>query len=111
MIVLKKLLLVLLIPLVLNGCDLADVGGCAEYASKHSCDYVKNKATYNVLFYFPARSSDSKEYYVGTSKGLEQCNDQARSYAFKKGNGNTNYDWGYICCMQTKDSSCEEKHR
>lgn len=107
----KKLSLALLILLVLNGCDVADIGGCAEYASKHSCDHVKNKATYNVLFYFPSYGSESKEFFIGTTKGLQQCGEQARSYAFQKGRGKTDYDWGYVCCMQTKDSFCGEKHR
>ena len=106
----KKIFMLLLTPF-LSGCDVADIGGCDKYASKHSCNYVEKEATYNVLFYFPTRGSDSKEYYVGTSKGLQQCSAEARSYAFQKGGGNANYDWGYICCMQTKDSSCEEKHR
>jgi hypothetical protein len=106
-----KLFLIILISFSLSGCDGIDIGGCDKYASKHSCNYVENEATYNVLFYFPTRSSDSKEYYVGTTKGLQQCGAQAKSYAFQKGGGNASYDWGYICCMQTKDSSCEEKHR
>jgi hypothetical protein len=101
----------ILFVFVITGCDQVNIGGCSAYASKHSCGYVENQATYNVLFYFPSRGSDSKEYYVGTAKGLQQCGAQARSYAFQKGNGSVNYDWGYICCMQTKDSNCEEKHR
>jgi hypothetical protein len=109
--IMKKLFLILSFPFALIGCDGSDIGSCKAYGSKHSCDYVQNQATYNVLFYFPRSGSESKEYFVGTAKGLQQCGAQARSYALKKGSGNANYDWAYICCMQTKDSSCEEKHR
>jgi hypothetical protein len=107
----RTILLLIYVALTLIGCGESQIDGCKEYASKYSCDYVENQATYNIYFYFSANGSKSKEYYLGTAKGLRQCGIQARSYALQKANGSINYDWSYICCMKTKESSCEEKHR
>ena len=65
-------------------------------------------STFNVYFYFP----DGKEYYLGKSRGLSQCQSMARSYANDKSKDRASmYDWSYICCLQTNSSSCSEKHK
>lgn len=65
-------------------------------------------STFNVYFYFP----DGKEYYLGKSRGLSQCQSMAWYYANQKSDGNsTNYNWSYICCLQTSTSTCAEKHK
>jgi hypothetical protein len=109
----RSFLLLSMICLVVSGCNQGDISSsnCLEYGSKYSCDYVKNQAIYNVLFYFPPNGSNSKEYHLGAVKGLEQCQSLARSYATQKSGGSTKYGWSYICCLKTKDSYCEEKHR
>lgn len=77
---------------------------CREY-SDYTCKEIK-KADYNVYFYFPSGS----EKYLGQTKGLESCGSMAWGYAGEK-NLTSNRDWGYICCMIAKGSSCYEKHR
>ena len=65
-------------------------------------------STFNVYFYF----TDGKEYYLGKSRGLSQCQSMARSYANEKSSdGASRYNWSYICCLQTANSSCAEKHK
>jgi hypothetical protein len=78
---------------------------CLEY-SKYTCKQLE-QATYNVLFYFP---NNDKEYYLGESIGLSSCEDIANSYADEK-NLTSNSEWSYLCCLKTKDSECEEKHK
>jgi hypothetical protein len=103
----KNFILALIALSILYRC-IGDKTGCDVYASDYSCSFVENKATYNVLFYFP---EDKTERFIGQSKGLSQCYQLARNYAFEKGNGRSDYGWSYICCMQTEDSNCKEKHR
>jgi|LauGreSuBDMM15SN_2_FD.fasta_scaffold348425_2 hypothetical protein len=65
-------------------------------------------STFNVYFYFP----DGKEYYLGKSRGLSQCQGMARSFANQKSSDNADrYGWSYICCLQTSTSSCASKHK
>lgn len=78
---------------------------CREY-SKYTCKQLE-QATYNVFFYFP---KNDKEYYLGIATGLSECGSVAYSYANEKKLTN-NSDWTYLCCIKTKDSECEEKHR
>jgi hypothetical protein len=86
---------------ILAGCG----DSCREY-SDYSCKQI-DKATYNVHFSFP---DSDKDYELGQVNGLGACGATAHEYAASKGlSGNS--DWSYICCMQTKDSSCAEKHR
>ncbi len=77
---------------------------CKEY-SDFSCKEIE-EANYNVYFYYPSQT----EVYLGEAKGLAYCGSKARSFARSKDLLN-NRDWGYICCMIAKGSSCYEKHR
>jgi hypothetical protein len=77
---------------------------CREY-SNYSCSQLE-KQTYNVLVYPPS----GREYHVGREVGLEACGVTAWGYAEAKGFSRSN-DWSYICCLETKDSACAEKHR
>ena len=79
---------------------------CREY-SDYTCKQIE-KARYNVWFYFP--DSDGRGYYLGETEGLRQCGAVARDYAAEK-SLTENGDWGYVCCMIAKGSSCYEKHR
>lgn len=96
----KKLLA---ICLFLSGCDVNDE--CRKY-SNYTCAQIE-AASYNVLFYFP---NGEKEYFLGNVEGLKQCGVVAFNYANTKKLTN-NDRWSYICCMNTKTSSCQEKHR
>ncbi|HAU1192564.1 TPA: hypothetical protein ACT96X_003075 [Legionella pneumophila] len=78
---------------------------CREY-SKYTCDELENNVVFNVLFYFP---NNDKEYHLGTAKGISECQDIAYDYADEKHLIN-NSGWSYSCCIQTKDSECEEAH-
>jgi len=64
-------------------------------------------STFNVYFYFP----DNHEYYLGQVRGLSQCQAKSWDFANEKSNGETNFKWDYICCLQTSTSSCSEKHK
>ncbi len=75
---------------------------CLEYSSL-TCDELQS-ATYNVFFYFP----DNREEYLGVSNGLDDCGNVAYDHARKVNNPS---GWGYVCCLQTEDSDCAEKHR
>lgn len=75
---------------------------CTKY-SDYNCKQLA-KATYNVWVDLPERGSK----YAGQAVGLDGCEDIADEYAMN----DPNHDgWSYICCLQTKDSSCAEKHR
>jgi hypothetical protein len=76
---------------------------CSSYSS-FSCKQIE-AANYNVYFYFPSET----EQYLGEAKGLSQCGQRARGFAASKNLSREN--WGYVCCMIAKDSSCYEKHR
>lgn len=78
---------------------------CREY-SKYTCDELEKEVSFNVLFNFP---NNDKEYDLGTAKGLSECQDIAYGYADEK-HLIDNTDWSYTCCIQTKDSDCEEAH-
>ncbi len=61
--------------------------------------------TYNVYFY----NSDMDESFLGAVTGLDKCGEVALNYSYSK--NLERGEWSYICCLQTKDSSCAEKHR
>jgi hypothetical protein len=85
------------------------VQGCSDQCSSYSdfsCEEI-DKATYNVLFYFP---DNRKEYNLGVATGLDACGDLAHNYAASKGLSH-NREWNYVCCMKAKGSECYEKHR
>jgi hypothetical protein len=73
-----------------------------------SCfDSMPSIATFNVYFWYP---NDSKEYYLGTAIGLDQCGAVAANHAISK-NLKRDDGWAYICCLKTSSSECAEKHR
>jgi hypothetical protein len=88
-----------------------DKGGV--YSKQFNCDYVYNKATYDV-YYQRYLNSDNSLRQVGTTVGLSACRDTA-IYAHRNAEEQMkqNLDWSermYIC-MLTKDGRNLEKHR
>jgi hypothetical protein len=84
------------------------LGGCSDECSSYSaftCKQIET-ADYNVMFYYPSET----EQHLGQVKGLSQCGQQARGFAASK-NLSRDSNWGYVCCMIAKGSSCYEKHR
>lgn len=83
--------------------------GCEEYASRYSCDYVKNKASYDVYYWRNLKRNDpSDEKYIASVTGLSSCRSSAVSYA-----RSINESWNeraYICVLK-KDGRSMEKHR
>ena len=119
----KKLLIVLVgavISLVGCGADsvssITEKGSCEKggvYSKQFNCEYVYNKATYDV-YYQRYLNRDESVRQVGTTVGLSACRDTA-IYAHKNANEQTkqDLDWSermYIC-MLTKDGRNLEKHR
>ncbi len=87
----------------------SDETGCERYASKYSCSYVVNKASYDVYFWHNVRESDPKdEKFIGSTVGLRACLDLAMRYG-----ASTGERWNpraYICVL-TEDGKNMEKHR
>ena len=83
--------------------DLFKKDSCKQY-SDYTCKQLEN-SSYNVYFYWP----NDKEEYLGQSYSLSGCGDTAYDFAYRKNISNKN--WGYICCLITKNSGCAEKHR
>lgn len=77
---------------------------CREY-SKYTCAQLE-KQTYNVYVYPPS----DREYSAGQVVGLQACGATAHGYAAEHHFAES-ADWSYICCLQTDESSCAEKHR
>jgi hypothetical protein len=114
----------ILVCAALAGCKNSDESGCEPYASKFSCDYVVNKATYKVFYWKDVlqKNDPNDERYVGTSVGISNCRDTAiyahrAEMEYRKRNWKnwSDYDdnWSersYIC-MLTKDGHNLEKHR
>jgi len=88
---------------LLGGCS----DECREY-SEFSCKQIE-AADYNVIFFFPSGNQEPKEVSLGKVKGLEQCGGLAQGFAASKNLSGA--DWGYVCCMIAKGSTCYEKHR
>ena len=88
---------------------LGDESGCDEYASKYSCDYVKNKASYDVYYWHNVYNGNSDdEEYIGSTIGLSACRDMAIGYS-----NSINDTWNnrsYICILK-KVLINMEKHR
>ena len=91
---------ILLIAFMLSACG----DECSSY-SDFSCDKIA-EADYNVYFYYP----NGYEKYLGQTRGLKSCGAMSWGYATQK-NLSNNSEWGYVCCMIAKGSSCYEKHR
>jgi hypothetical protein len=84
------------------------VSGCGDECSSYSsfsCKQIE-AADYNVHFFYPSGNASE---YLGQAKGLSECGHRARSFAANKNLSRA--DWGYICCMISRGSSCYEKHR
>jgi len=88
---------------------ISDETGCDAYASKYSCKYVVEKATYDVYYWFNVSEGDPKdEKLIGTVQGLSACFGAAVGYASR-----FNQKWSersYICMLK-KDGQNMEKHR
>ena len=68
-------------------------------------DFFRKDKSYNVFFYFP----DNRERHLGLSKSISDCQSIAINYADQK--NIIDDDWGYVCCLKTKNSECAEKHK
>jgi hypothetical protein len=119
----KKLLIVLVSAVIsLVGCgegsvsSITEKGSCEKggvYSTQFNCEYVYNKATYDV-YYQRYLNSDTSVRQIGTTVGLSTCRDTA-IYAHRNANEQMTQelDWSermYIC-MLTKDGRNLEKHR
>ena len=86
-----------------------DESGCDKYASKYSCSYVEEKASYNVYYWHQVHKGDpNDELYIGTVKGLSACRNLAVNYSLS-----INSQWNnrsYICILM-KDGMSMEKHQ
>ena len=82
---------------------------CREY-SAYTCEQLEDQ-TYNVYYYDVSRGSGlDQELYLGEANGLEGCGTIAYAVADTRADEREG-DWSYICCLQTEQSSCAEKHR
>jgi len=83
--------------------------GCDIYASKYSCKYIVEKATYDVYYWSNVSNNDPKDdKLVGTVKGLPACLAYATEY-----NNSLKQTWNersYVCVLK-KDGQSIEKHR
>lgn len=88
-----------------------DESGCDAYASNYSCEYLKNKAQYEVWYWHNVEDNDPRdEKFIGTVTGLSACYSYARNYhatneSYKPWNNRS-----YICALM-KDGKRMEKHR
>jgi len=83
--------------------------GCDQYASKFSCSYLLEKASYDVYYWHNlSNNDDNDEKLIGHTTGLLNCKNYAVNYA-----SSIHEDWNdraYIC-MLVKDGANLEKHR
>ena len=88
---------------------IGEESGCEKYASKFSCSYVEKKASYDVYYWRNVHDGNPQdERYIGSVKGLSQCQDLAVSQSrvlHERWN-----ERSYIC-MLVKDGKNLEKHR
>jgi hypothetical protein len=88
---------------------LGDESGCDKYASNFSCDYVENKASYDVYYWHNVENDNpNDEKLIGSATGLSSCQSFALNYATS-----INARWNsrsYICILK-KDGRKLEKHR
>ena len=84
-------------------------GGCEEYASDYSCDWVENLGAYEVYYWRNLFDNDPNDNSsIGTSMGLRECKNMAMNYASKIGE-----KWNeraYVCVLWV-DGKAVEKHR
>lgn len=101
-----RILVVAALSVVLAGCS---GDPCREY-SAYTCEQLEQQ-TYNVYYYDVERRSESgRELFLGEAVGLEGCGTLADAVADARSEEREG-DWSYICCLQTDESSCAEKHR
>lgn len=101
-----KLLSFAATTIALVGCQ---QDSCKEY-SRFTCKQLETQ-TFNVYYYGSTKPpAEPKELFLGTAIGLQQCEALAWDAAQAR-NKNSAEDWSYVCCLQTDDSSCAEKHR
>lgn len=99
--------LIAIVPLVLLGSGCSQ-DSCKEY-SRFTCEELEHQP-YNVYYYDMDRNGGtSNELYLGSTIGLSQCGAMAWDAAAKKKKDRSD-DWSYVCCLQTSDSACAEKH-
>lgn len=83
--------------------------GCEKYSSKYSCNYVENKAKYEVYYWINVSDGDERDNkYIGLTVGLQNCRDMAIRYS-----NSVKDRWSersYICALK-KDGNTMEKHR
>jgi len=104
-----KLVLLLIIGYFIYSNFFGDESGCDKYASKFSCSYVENKATYDVYYWRNVSDGNAAdERLIGSVTGLTNCRNMAISHASV-----INERWNersYICMLK-KDGRNMEKHR
>jgi hypothetical protein len=83
--------------------------GCDKYSSRYSCDYVENKASYDVYYWRNVQNGNSEdEELIGSITSLSSCKAFATNYA-----NFVNETWNnrsYICMLKM-DGKNMEKHR
>jgi hypothetical protein len=86
-----------------------DESGCDKYASKYSCNYVVEKAKYDVYYWHNVyRGDPADERRIASVTGLRACRDLAVDYSLR-----IKERWSersYVC-MLVKDGRNMEKHR
>ena len=88
---------------------LGEGAGCEKYASKYSCSYVEEKASYDVYYWRNvSRGNSADDRYIGSSIGLAECESLAINYARSIGE---NWNARSYICMLVKDGQNMEKHR
>lgn len=105
---LKSILLIGVIYLLYTN-FIGNESGCEKYASKFSCSYVENKASYDVYYWRNVSDGNAEdERLIGSVTGLANCRNMAISHASA-----INERWNersYICMLK-KDGHNMEKHR
>jgi hypothetical protein len=88
-----------------------DESGCEEYASEYSCTYVKEKAQYEVWYWFDVEKNDPKDNRnIGIATGLSNCGEIASTFHQINESFRTWNSRSYICVL-IKDGVRMEKHR
>ena len=102
-------LIVVLVAIGIYYFFFSDYSGCDKYASEYSCDYVENKATYDIYYWRNVYDNDPRdERFIGSTIGIRSCRDLARSHSVIIEDQWT--ERSYICMLK-KDGKNMEKHR
>jgi hypothetical protein len=104
-----KIILLLIVGYFTYQYLLGEESGCVKYSSSYSCDYVENKASYDVYYWHNVENGyPNDEKYIGSAIGLSSCHNFATNYAHS-----INAHWNnraYICVLK-KNGRNMEKHR